>query len=141
MNTRQELTYEFLSNYRKLNKMTRAHLNDMLDTMLPFNEFMVLRLVHEQDHPNVSRIADLLSVSCSHITSVSERLIKKGYLTRVRASEDRRVVLLQLTEEGERVARTVEATITEYFHRKLENVTDDEMIVFNRLLKKLLEEN
>lgn len=140
METRQELTYEFLSNYRKLNKMTRSHLNELLDTYLPFNEFMVLRLIHEQKHINISQIAEKLSVSASHITSVSEKLIKKGYLIRIRAEDDRRVVYLKLTETGERVKTEVEETITEYFHQKLENVTDEEIIVFNRLLTKLLEE-
>ncbi|MDR0137764.1 MarR family transcriptional regulator [Metabacillus idriensis] len=140
METRQELTYEFLSNYRKLNKMTRSHLNELLDTYLPFNEFMVLRLIHEQKHINISQIAEKLSVSASHITSVSEKLIKKGYLIRIRAEDDRRVVYLELTETGERVKTEVETTITEYFHQKLENVTDEEIIVFNRLLTKLLEE-
>ncbi|TDL82933.1 MarR family winged helix-turn-helix transcriptional regulator [Peribacillus frigoritolerans] len=140
METRQELTYEFLSNYRKLNKMTRTHLNELLDTYLPFNEFMVLRLIHEQKHINISQIAEKLSVSASHITSVSEKLIKKGYLTRIRALDDRRVVYLELTETGEKVKTEVETTITEYFHQKLENVTNEEIIVFNRLLTKLLEE-
>lgn len=140
METRQKLTYAFLSNYRKLNKMTRSHLNELLDTYLPFNEFMVLRLIHEQKHINISQIAEKLSVSASHITSVSEKLIKKGYLTRIRALDDRRVVYLELTETGESVKAEVETTITEYFHQKLENVTDEEIILFNRLLTKLLEE-
>ncbi|MCM3595982.1 MarR family transcriptional regulator [Metabacillus idriensis] len=140
METRQELTYEFLSNYRKLNKMTRTHLNELLDTFLPFNEFMVLRLIDEQKHINISQIAEKLSVSASHITSVSEKLIKKGYLIRIRALDDRRVVYLELTETGEKVKTEVETTITEYFHQKLENVTDEEIILFNRLLTKLLEE-
>lgn len=140
METRQELTYEFLSNYRKLNKMTRTNLNELLETYLPFNEFMVLRLIREQSRQNVSQIAERLSVSSSHITSVSEKLIKKGYLNRMRAEEDRRVVYLKLTEAGEKVTTEVEATITEYFHHKLESVTDEEIIVFNRLLTKLLDE-
>ncbi|USK31878.1 MarR family transcriptional regulator [Bacillus sp. F19] len=140
METRQELTYEFLSNYRKLNKMTRTNLNEMLETYLPFNEFMVLRLIHEQSHQNVSQIAERLSVSSSHITSVSEKLIKKGYLNRMRAEDDRRVVYLELTDIGEKVKTEVETTIMEYFHHKLKNVTDDELIVFNKLLTKLLDE-
>ncbi|MGG4490579.1 MarR family winged helix-turn-helix transcriptional regulator [Metabacillus idriensis] len=140
METRQELTYAFLSNYRKLNKMTRSHLNELLETYLPFNEFMVLRLIHEQKQINVSQIAEKLSVSASHITSVSEKLIKKGFLTRIRAADDRRVVYLELTETGERVKTEVETTITEYFHQKLENVSDEEIMMFNRLLTKLLEE-
>ncbi|QNG58290.1 MarR family transcriptional regulator [Bacillus sp. PAMC26568] len=140
MKSRWDLTYEFLSNYRKLNKMARANLNVLLETYVPFNEFMVLRILLDQRQQNVSQIAEKLSVSSSHITAVSEKLIHKGYLSRVRAEDDRRMVFLTLTESGERVAIAVEKTITEYFHRKLENVTDEEMIVFNRLLTKLLDE-
>ncbi|WP_191565513.1 MarR family winged helix-turn-helix transcriptional regulator [Metabacillus idriensis] len=140
MKSRWDLTYEFLSNYRKLNKMARANLNVLLETYVPFNEFMVLRILLDHRQQNVSQIAEKLSVSSSHITAVSEKLIHKGYLSRVRAEDDRRMVFLTLTESGERVAIAVEKTITEYFHRKLENVTDEEMIVFNRLLTKLLDE-
>ncbi|PLR66199.1 MarR family winged helix-turn-helix transcriptional regulator [Bacillus sp. UMB0893] len=140
MKSRWDLTYEFLSNYRKLNKMARTNLNVLLETYVPFNEFMVLRILLDHRQQNVSQIAEKLSVSSSHITAVSEKLIHKGYLSRVRAEDDRRMVFLTLTESGERVAIAVEKTITEYFHRKLENVTDEEMIVFNRLLTKLLDE-
>ncbi|WP_191561288.1 MarR family winged helix-turn-helix transcriptional regulator [Metabacillus idriensis] len=140
MKSRWDLTYEFLSNYRKLNKMARANLIVLLETYVPFNEFMVLRILLDQRQQNVSQIAEKLSVSSSHITAVNEKLIHKGYLSRVRAEDDRRMVFLTLTESGERVAIAVEKTITEYFHRKLENVTDEEMIVFNRLLTKLLDE-
>lgn len=140
MKSRWDLTYEFLSNYRKLNKMARTNLNELLETYVPFNEFMVLRMLLDQRQQNVSQIAEKLSVSSSHITAVSEKLIQKGYLSRVRAEEDRRMVYLTLTDSGERVAIEVEKTITGYFHQKLENVTDEEIIVFNRLLTKLLDE-
>lgn len=140
MKSRWDLTYEFLSNYRKLNKMARANLNELLETYVPFNEFMVLRMLIEHRQQNVSQIAEKLSVSSSHITAVSEKLIHKGYLSRIRAEDDRRMVYLTLTESGEKVAIEVETTITEYFHQKLENVTDEEIIVFNQLLTKLLDE-
>jgi DNA-binding MarR family transcriptional regulator len=140
MKSRWDLTYEFLSNYRKLNKMARTNLNELLETYVPFNEFMVLRMLLDQRQQNVSQIAEKLSVSSSHITAVSEKLIQKGYLSRIRAEDDRRMVFLNLTDSGEKIANEVEKTITGYFYQKLESVTDEEMIVFNRLLTKLLDE-
>ena len=48
----------------------------------------------------VSRVANELNVSNSHITAVTEKLINKGFVTRSRSTSDRRVVYLEITEQG-----------------------------------------
>jgi len=53
------------------------------------------------DSPNsVSVIAKKLSVTVGTLTVNMNGLEKKGYLERVRSSEDKRVVLVSLTEKG-----------------------------------------
>ena len=45
-------------------------------------------------------MANELNVSNSHITAVTEKLINKGFVTRSRSTSDRRVVYLEITEQG-----------------------------------------
>lgn len=43
-----------------------------------------------------------MSVTVGTLTIAINGLVKKGYVNRVRSEEDRRVVLISLTEKGER---------------------------------------
>ena len=56
------------------------------------NEFMILRLLSEQGPKKVTEFATILGVSASHITAVTDALVEKGWITRVRSKEDRRII-------------------------------------------------
>ena len=56
----------------------------------------------------VSRVANELNVSNSHITAVTEKLINKGFVTRSRSTSDRRVVYLEITEQGKDLVAKME---------------------------------
>ena len=51
---------------------------------------------------NMSTVAKLMSVTVGTLTIAINNLVKKGYVSRVRSEEDRRVVLIFLTEKGKR---------------------------------------
>ncbi|MFZ5646839.1 MAG: MarR family transcriptional regulator [Bacillota bacterium] len=57
----------------------------------------------------VSEMAEYMDVSLSAITSMADRLVKMGYITRKRSEEDRRLVWLELTGPGRVI---LEKTIT-----------------------------
>lgn len=50
---------------------------------------------------NMSAVAKSLSVTVGTLTIAMNNLVKKGYVNRVRSEEDRRVVLVSLSEKGE----------------------------------------
>lgn len=47
-------------------------------------------------------------MSNSHITAVTEKLINKGFVTRSRSTSDRRVVYLEITEQGKDLVAKME---------------------------------
>ncbi|MDH3344144.1 MAG: MarR family transcriptional regulator [Desulfobacteraceae bacterium] len=51
-----------------------------------------------------SKIADHMMVKSSTVTGVVDRLEKKGFAERMRNSPDRRVITIQLTEAGKKLA-------------------------------------
>ena len=91
--------------------------------------------VHEPR--NMSAVAKSLSVTVGTLTIAVNHLVKKGYVERVRSNEDRRVVLVSLSEKGERAYLH-----HRIFHEKmvmsvLEGLDQKETEVLTAALKKL----
>ena len=53
----------------------------------------------------MSRLADVLNVSLSNATGLVDRMEERGFVERTRVPEDRRVVLVRITDAGEPRAR------------------------------------
>ena len=61
----------------------------------------VMGLLSRHGETSMSRIADLLDVSLSNATGLIDRMAERGLVERVRVDEDRRVVLVRLSEGGQ----------------------------------------
>ena len=55
----------------------------------------------------MSTVARELNVTVGTLTIAVNNLVKKGYIQRMRSQEDRRVVLISLTEQGEESLFTI----------------------------------
>lgn len=62
-----------------------------------------------QESKNMSTVAKTMSVTVGTLTIAINHLVKKGYVERIRSEEDRRVVLVSLSEKGEKA----------YLHHKI----------------------
>ena len=49
---------------------------------------------------NMSAVAKTMAVTVGTLTTAINNLVKKGYVSRTRSAEDKRVVLLSLTDKG-----------------------------------------
>ncbi len=101
------------------------------------NDMHILEAVGIQEPRNMSSVARTLSVTVGTLTIAINNLVKKGYVNRVRSEEDRRVVLLSLSEKGEKAF---------YHHKKFhddmiraitEDLDKEEIEVLTRALDKL----
>jgi DNA-binding MarR family transcriptional regulator len=57
----------------------------------------------------MSRLADVLGVSVSNATGLVDRMEERGFIARTRVAEDRRIVLVQVTEAGTRMVQENDA--------------------------------
>lgn len=60
----------------------------------------VMDLLSRYGETSMSRIAELLDVSLSNATGLIDRMAERGLVERVRVPDDRRVVLVRLTDGG-----------------------------------------
>lgn len=64
------------------------------------NDMHVIEAVGQAEPRNMSAVAGDLSVTVGTLTIAINNLVKKGYVKRERSQKDRRVVLISLTEKG-----------------------------------------
>ena len=84
---------------------------------------------------------DLSRISChdaGSITRLLDRLEAKALIQRVRSAEDRRVVNLELTEEGKKVAAEVPEIIVGLANEVLKGFSREEFEQFTNLLTRAL---
>lgn len=101
------------------------------------NEIHVIEAIGAEDSKNMSTVARALGVTTGTLTISVNSLVKKGLVDRCRSEEDRRVVLVSLTDLGKEAYRRHNR-----FHEKMvtevtENLTDEEAEVLLKALTKL----
>lgn len=70
------------------------------NSLLADGHIIVLLLLSKSSVLRASDIAAELGITSGAVTCLADKLAGLGYVTRERSDEDRRVVLLSLTEEG-----------------------------------------
>jgi len=85
----------------------------------------------------VAELARTLQSDPGAMTRALDRLEAKGLVARVRSSEDRRVVNLELTEAGREVAAVVPAVLAEVLNLHLAGFTEPEWRSLLDMLKRM----
>ncbi|NLS45337.1 MAG: MarR family transcriptional regulator [Firmicutes bacterium] len=66
-------------------------------------EMFVINLLGSRESETMSGLAKILSVPLTTMTGIVTRLVKRGYLVRSRTKEDRRIVMVSLSENGREI--------------------------------------
>jgi DNA-binding MarR family transcriptional regulator len=130
--------YEMEALMRHVYKKLRQEMNQVYDNEMSRNEFFILKTLYEQGSKKSSDLSKMLDVSASHITAVTDSLIEKSWIQRVRSVQDRRIVDLHLTEEGKNTLELFEKKKTDFLLQKFNDFSDQDMENFITLFNKLL---
>jgi DNA-binding MarR family transcriptional regulator len=90
----------------------------------------------------MSELATAKNISRPAISQAVDVLVKKGLLTRVQSTADRRCVELALTETGNSLLDTVSQETRDWMKERMNNLTADELDTIAKAmdaLKKMLE--
>ncbi|HDR7796894.1 MarR family transcriptional regulator [Bacillus tropicus] len=135
---REQLMEELSTNVFAMFRTLRNDIGKIFGGYIPWNEFIVLRILNRTNKEMVSRVANELNVSNSHITAVTEKLINKGFVTRSRSTSDRRVVYLEITEQGKDLVAKMEDAKKQYLQERFSALSEDEMNVMISISQKLI---
>jgi MarR family 2-MHQ and catechol resistance regulon transcriptional repressor len=104
---------------------------------LTITQFGVLETVYHLGPMSQREIGDKLLKSGGNMTLVIDNLCKRGLVTRTRSTEDRRVMLISLTEEGLTAISRIFPAHAKVITREMNALTPDEQRELGRLCKKL----
>lgn len=94
----------------------------------------------KKDGPStVAELARCQAMDAGAMTRLLDRLEKKGLCRRTRSVEDRRVVMVELTPEGQAALRNVPAMLSEVLNLHLAGFSEAEWHTLRELLQRMAE--
>ncbi len=101
---------------------------------LSIKELHIIDSIGIEREPSMSETAKELGITSGTLTIAIDNLIRKGYVQRQRSKEDRRVVMIKLTDKGIRAYKAHEDFHKDLVSSALEALDEDE----EKLLVKVL---
>lgn len=124
-------------------KLVHQSLNRMLDQeMAPLDltamQWRPLAIIERGRAETSAELARIIGVDTGAMTRTLDRLEAKGLLRRVRSSEDRRVIKLELTDIGLSKAREIPSYIAKALNTHLRGFSSEEVRQLRHLLGRML---
>ena len=128
-----QLCFPLYAASREIIKQYRPYL-DALD--LTYTQYIAMMVFWEEKSLSVKELGKKLFLDSGTLTPVLKSLEAKGYVTRQRSKDDERVLLVKITDEGERLREKV-TEVPEKIAGCVK-LTPEEAITLYRLLYKVL---
>ena len=106
---------------------------------LPAADINALANLADGTRRSVGALAAATATKPTTLTSVLDRLARRGYLTRDVDPADRRSFLISLTPSGQAAAQTVAAAVRDTERRALAGVTQTDLAGFHAVISALTE--
>lgn len=106
---------------------------------LTLPQMITLFAIHERGTCRMTDLAESTQQSAGTLTGIVDRLINDDLVTRVRNAEDRRVVEVALTPEGEQRLQHVTQARFDDLNRMLNHFSDTDLRTSERILRRLRE--
>ncbi|GEN48466.1 MarR family winged helix-turn-helix transcriptional regulator [Ligilactobacillus pobuzihii] len=110
----QQISDSLVKIYSNILRIEESELRKSQFNNLTIQEMHAINAISMYEHKTASQVAKELHLTPGTLTSTIDRLVKKGYVERIRSKDDRRVVRLGLTKKGR-----VEYRAHAAFHEKL----------------------
>ena len=131
----EQLNEVIVDTYRSILRVEENILKRSDQTDLSISEIHMLEAVGKgkDRRRTISELAEVLNITLPSVTVAINKLMKKGYVEKVRGEEDGRIVYVSLTRQGRRID-----SAHRYFHESMvRNMTESEMQALYKGVMKL----
>ena len=123
---------------RQLVRRIHIELKNSLVKGITGSQLFVLKTIYESKQMTVSAVAEEIGVSLSAITAFINKLVKAGFVRRLRNKGDRRLVWLTVTHQGEEMLKTCLAKREQVLMKYLGQLPEEDLRQLGRIFEKLL---
>ena len=135
----EQLNEVIVDTYRSILRVEENILKRSDQTDLSISEIHMLEAVGKgkDRRRTISELAEVLNITLPSVTVAINKLMKKGYVEKVRGEEDGRIVYVSLTRQGSRID-----SAHRYFHESMvrsiiRDMTESEMQALYKGVMKL----
>jgi DNA-binding MarR family transcriptional regulator len=108
--TTDELTEQIIADMKLTTWAMKCAMSERLVRLgVSMAQFHILVTLQRSGVMTMSRLADLLGVSQSNASGLIDRLEERGFVVRTRVAEDRRIVLVTVTDAGTKLIQENDA--------------------------------
>jgi DNA-binding MarR family transcriptional regulator len=120
-----------IDNFKKI-----LYPEDLIDIDLKFSksELFALLLADRKTEVTMSELSEYINAPMSTSTGIVDRLVKKKLLIRDRSEEDRRIVTIRLTPDGEALIGRLKQYWLNISATILNNLSLEEKLVINKIV-------
>lgn len=93
----------------------------------PVSQLLVLYLLEKCGPHKVSEIAEKLGITPSAVTNLSNKLVENQFISRSRPKDNRRVVMLSLTDKGEQFIKKTNEIKSEFLGKVLSELHNEDL--------------
>jgi len=105
---------------------------------LSFPQFQILYCLNQRGPLKVSELADALNLTSAAITGLADKLSSHSYVERERATDDRRVVYIKITDDGVHAIDSVKETYREMIERLFDQLSKEDIQHLRRIFAQML---
>ena len=116
------------------------YLDDLRERELTQGEAHVLGLLAHSGRANVGELHRGLAHKRSTLTSILDRLARRGLITRIVGETDRRTFIVRLTAKGRKVAKRVQRHLSALERAVVRRVSSTDIKGFNNVVATLEQE-
>lgn len=138
MNINETLNELLVNLFRSINTIEEQAVRTGEYRDVTVNDMHVIEAIGTGAPKNMTSVARLLSVTTGTLTISMNSLVKKGYVQRVRSEEDRRVVLVSLTDRGKKAFLLHKKFHDEMIRAVLDGLDEEEQEVLRHSLGNLM---
>jgi MarR family transcriptional repressor of emrRAB len=114
-------------------------MSELVDLGLTASEINALAILADGRGRTISELGAAAGSRPTTLTSVLDRLERRGHITRGSRPGDRRVVVVELTRSGRLAADTIRQTLAEVEARALDGLPAEAVAAFHTVLRALAE--
>lgn len=125
MNRNHDISYDVLMTLRKIIRATDMHSKQLVKRYgLTAPQLMVLKEIMSDEDINIGKVAKKVSLSQATVTNIIDRLETRDLVTRQRSVEDKRRVIVHVTDKTREILKTNPSVLQEEFLEKFKHLEE-----------------
>ncbi|WP_270172555.1 MarR family winged helix-turn-helix transcriptional regulator [Paenibacillus sp. SYP-B4298] len=123
--------------FRQLRRHQISQWNKVDISGLGLSQARILLKLADEGPQKASALAEMLFVTSGAITGLADSLIAQGLIIRERGEQDRRVVMLEITDAGRELVSAIHKKRMQLLEELVAALSEEEIWELARLLEKL----